>query len=396
MQKKELDESYEKAIQLLLDCSTKYGFIAAKNKTNNGNYDRIWARDSMICSIAAVMTNNKQLILTAKRSLQTLLKYQHEQGEIVSNVDPNTDAVSFGGTAGRVDSNLWFLIGFSQYVKKTKDYNFAKKYFQKFRKTIHLVRIHEFNNKGLIYVPMTGDWADEYIQEGYVLYDQLLYYQAFKEYDYLRKIMKAELKHDPKEKYEKIGQSIQENFWLQKRNQAKSYNKVVFGRSLKNKKSYFKPYFNPGGYGEYFDLFANSLAILTKLTNIAQEKQITSFVNKEFDKYIPAFHPVITKSNPNWKILQANYGAKFRNKPYEYHNGGIWPMVMGFYAASQKDKGKKYLQGISELNKKKEWNFNENFHGKTYAPKGTEFQAWSAAGEVIAYEACMKNKKVFK
>jgi hypothetical protein len=32
----------------------------------------------------------------------------------------------------------------------------------------------EFNGKHLVYVPQSGDWADEYVQHGYVLYDQLL------------------------------------------------------------------------------------------------------------------------------------------------------------------------------------------------------------------------------
>ena len=32
----------------------------------------------------------------------------------------------------------------------------------------------EFNGKHLLYVPQSGDWADEYIQHGYILFDQLL------------------------------------------------------------------------------------------------------------------------------------------------------------------------------------------------------------------------------
>jgi hypothetical protein len=38
----------------------------------------------------------------------------------------------------------------------------------------------EFNNKGLLYVPLSGNWADEYITDGYVLYDQLLRVWALK------------------------------------------------------------------------------------------------------------------------------------------------------------------------------------------------------------------------
>ena len=47
-------------------------------------------------------------------------------------------------------------------------------------KTLFLLGAWEFNNRGLLYVPETGDWADEYIHNGYVLYDQLLYLQALR------------------------------------------------------------------------------------------------------------------------------------------------------------------------------------------------------------------------
>ena len=32
----------------------------------------------------------------------------------------------------------------------------------------------EFNGKQLMYVPQGADWADEYLQHGYILFDQLL------------------------------------------------------------------------------------------------------------------------------------------------------------------------------------------------------------------------------
>ncbi|NUR33686.1 MAG: fructofuranosidase/invertase, partial [Gemmatimonadaceae bacterium] len=32
----------------------------------------------------------------------------------------------------------------------------------------------EYNGRHLLYVPVGGDWADEYVYEGYVLHDQVL------------------------------------------------------------------------------------------------------------------------------------------------------------------------------------------------------------------------------
>lgn len=380
---------YQKTVSFLKSCSNSYGFLASKKKSNKGNYDRLWARDSMICGLAGIMSGDEVLIKIMKKSLLTLMKFQHNQGEIPSNVDPIAKKVSFGGSSGRVDAQLWFLIGFGQYVKKTKDISFAKKYYSKFHKTIHLVRIYEFNHKSLIYVPQSGDWADEYLQEGYILYDQLLYLQAFKEFLYLQKLLKKSFAKT-KEKVERIEEAIQINFWLKKTNIKKAFNPCVYEKHMDKQKEYFLPFFHTNKYGSYFDLFGNSLAILLGIANVSQKRGIFSHA-ATFD-IPPAFSPVITKKHHLWKQLINNYSVIFRNYPYEYHNGGIWPMVLGFYAAAKKDIT--IYKKIQELNSKNNWEFNEVYHGKTKKPIGVAYQAWSAAGAIIAYCA-IKGNKVF-
>ncbi len=386
---------YNKALELLHNCSTKHGFLAAQNKTDNGNYDRVWARDSMICGIAAIISEDKKLIKTLKNSLKTLMKYQHKQGEIPSNVDPLKKQVSYGGTAGRVDAQLWFLIGFGQYIRKTKDVEFLNKHMPSFEKTINLVQIYEFNHKNLIYIPKTGDWADEYIQDGYVLYDQVLYYQAFKEYAELLKNLKKSNKK-AKDKAENIRETIRQNYWLDKKNLEKAFHKNLFKRYADKKYEYFLPFFNPSKYGTHFDLFANSLTILCGIADEKQTKKVHKFVDN-LKKTPPCFFPVITKRDILWKELENNYGKSFRNNPYEYHNGGIWPMTLGFYSASSSNKnGKnKVCNMIDELNKKRNWEFNEVFHGRSKRPHGTPYQAWSAAGAIIAHQSIENNKEVF-
>lgn len=377
-----VDVGYDQALSLLISSSNKYGFLASVKKTNKGNYNRLWARDSMICGLAGIMSGDERLIKIMKKSLLTLMKFQHEQGEIPSNIDPIKKHISFGGSSGRVDAQLWFLIGFGQYVKKTKDVSFAKKYFPKFHKTIHLVRIYEFNHKNLIYIPQSGDWADEYLQEGYVLYDQLLYLQAFKEFLYLQKLLRKTFTKT-KEKVERIEEAIRVNFWLKKTNIKEAFNPRVYEKSLEKQKEYFLPFFHTNKYGSYFDLFGNSLALLLDVASSSQRNAIIRHAN-QFD-IPPAFSPVITKKHHLWKQLINNYSVTFRNNPHEYHNGGIWPMVAGFYAAATKDSA--LYEKMQELNAKNNWEFNEVYHGKTKKPIGVPHQAWSAAGAIIAYNA---------
>jgi hypothetical protein len=41
-------------------------------------------------------------------------------------------------------------------------------------RAVHCLGAIEYNGRHLMYVPTGGNWADEYIFEGYILYDQVL------------------------------------------------------------------------------------------------------------------------------------------------------------------------------------------------------------------------------
>jgi glycogen debranching enzyme len=89
--------------------------------------------------------------------------------------------------------------------------------------------------------------------------------------------------------------------------------------------------------------------------------------------------------------------------PYQYHNGGIWPFIGGFYVtalvkAGRIDDAYKNLVKLAEANrrgKKVEWEFNEWLHGITGNPMGIVKQAWSAGMFIFAYEI-FKNNKIRK
>ncbi len=403
------ETSYEKSVELLKRCLTKDGFTASLN--GNDKYKRIWGRDSMICSLATLLTDDKNLIRGAKYSLKTLIKFQHKHGQIPSNVDVKNKKVSYGGSTGRVDAILWFLVGFVEYIKKTNDLNFLKKNYKKFKRAYELLTLYEFNNKGFIYIPLSGDWADEYIQEGYVLYDELLYLKSIEGFIYLRK--KLHKKIDKLENKRKdLRKKILINFIPEKKNKSSEevYDSILFNKTLNKKKfktPYLLPYFNPSDYGFRFDGFANSLALALGILPKEKEKKLIKYVKKNFSRntkfLIPAFYPVITKTDPDWSKLKENYSVKFRNVPHEYHNGGLWPMITGFFAAGltkfDKKEAKKYLGGINYANsrsrEKKQWGFSEFLNSENFSPKGTAFQAWSAAAGIIAYKTVIEGRKLF-
>jgi glycogen debranching enzyme len=118
---------------------------------------------------------------------------------------------------------------------------------------------------------------------------------------------------------------------------------------------------------------------------------------------LPAFHPVITPKDEDWEDLQMTFSYTFKNKPYEYHNGGLWPLVTGFYAADlalrgREDLARRYLEGVHRANSLEMdgelWGFPEYLHGKKHTPEGTHPQGWSAAAAVLAQKA-LEGKPVF-
>lgn len=398
-------EGYEQAVSLLYRCCSKDGFLASP--TDRTNYRRIWGRDGSILGLAALMSGERELINTFGRTLRTLAKYQGPHGEIPSNVDTQTQRISYGGMAGRVDADLWFLIGCGEYWRATGDEAFLGDLLPAMEKTLFLLGAWEFNNRGLLYIPQTGDWADEYLQHGYVLYDQLLYHQAKRTMLDIHEHLHGSPDHALKENASRLKRLIQANYWMEEGEGAPEevYHDVIYDKgkrvSCDCKGRYWLSYFSPHGYGYRFDAFANTLASLLDVADEPRRERVDEYIEGELNHQkiplLPAFYPAITPvDEDDWQDLKMTFTHTFKNRPHEYHNGGLWPMITGFYAADLVRRGKRdaaetYVKGIHEANslemEGKAWSFPEYLHGKEYTPGGTMHQGWSAAGAVIGQKA---------
>ena len=205
-------DAYQQALALMHRCLTVDGFLASP--TPSANYRRIWARDGMIISLAALLTDDIELQRGCKQTLETLAQYQGPHGEIPSNVDTITNRISYGGTTGRVDANLWYIIGCAEYWQASGDDEFIERVYPVLEKVRYLVGAWEFNNRGLLYVPQAGDWADEYLQSGYVLYDQLLYLQAQRSLYRIQTHIQGTEDHQFLERIAHLKHLIRDNYWL--------------------------------------------------------------------------------------------------------------------------------------------------------------------------------------
>jgi GH15 family glucan-1,4-alpha-glucosidase len=386
------DINYIKAIELLRNCSSSEGFLASAQ--NISNYKRVWARDGVICGLAALASGDEDLIATFKKTLETLANNQHHNGTIPSNVMTNGDVieVSYGGLAGRVDTVTWFIIGICQYAFYKKDIAFVKKYDSNIQKCLQLLEAWEFNNKHLLYVPLSGNWADEYITDGYVLYDQLLRIWALKSYNHFTK---SDLIVS---KIEKISEQIEINFTpnsVGEKYHEKAYNEATI-------QEFMPCSFSPAGYKTQFDAFANSLALILNIGNQDFQNSILEHAIKLSNgrplQLIPAFWPPIQEQDLDWNLLKNNCKYEFRNYPNEFHNGGSWSMVNGFFGLALLSKEKnsdaaKILNAINEANSIENFSFYENFNSETKAPNGVPFCAWSGAATVMLHQSIHTNFK---
>jgi GH15 family glucan-1,4-alpha-glucosidase len=386
---------YKKAIELLKQCSCEHGFYASLEK--KANYKRIWSRDGVIMGLAALVAEDKKLIQTFRNNLDTLLRYQGRQGEIPSNVSPESEKVSYGRLAGRVDASLWYVIGCGKYYQHNKDESFLDKHYPGVCKTVSLLECWEFNEKDFIFVPESGDWADEMPRRGYLLYDQVLYFLALGEFVKIKRARKESYKYW-EEKRKRLGRKIEVNFWPNKvcaRDQKYIYHKPTH-KGLWGKHDFWLEAFSSGS--ERFDALGNILAIISGFSTKAQNKKIVEYISRTFqDGLVPAFHPIIFQEDEEWRRLQANYSFEFKNKPYLSQNGGLWPLVNGFYVMALRQMGEEeladnYLEKITKANylhkqANEKWGFYEYLHGKNNTPEGVSNMGWSAASQILAFKS---------
>lgn len=381
-------EGYERSVALLRRAATPYGFVASVQDVTN--YQRVWTRDGVITGLAALLTGEEALIHTFRDTLLTVFGHQHPAGFFPSNVDPQTGKASYGGNCGRVDNVSWAVIGLLGHARATGSGELAERFAPHVQRALAVLDAWEFNGKGLVYVPQSGNWADEYVQHGYVLYDQLLRVWALEgAAHYYRR-------DDWREKAAAIRRLIVLNYWNGAAGPAELYAPNLVHQLREAPDRFWLMGFNPARVYSQFDLAANALALLLNVGTEDQRTGVLGYLREQLDArafLLPAFAPAIEYGDALMSELAHNYAYTFRNLPHEFHNGGLWPVWNGLLAGALRQRGEAaladrltgYLHEANRLNTGGEtWGFYENFHGVTRAPIGVQYCTWSAAGAIIA------------
>ena len=407
-----VDEAYENALDVLRSCATPVGFKASALAKG---YPQVWGRDAPITSLGALVTNDAELIHCARASLETLGSKQTELGMIHLNVDTRTGEVTTEN-AGAVDANLWFIFGHYAYFEASSDSDFLKSAWPKLEKALLWLRYQDMNACGLIEVPEAGDWADLFAVRYNVLYDNVLYYGVLRAMAHLAAVL-----GNSAGKYEDLASDVMIKLnllmWLDR-----PWDPREFGEQLQRLKEmrlewfllyqntatltetpYYLPWVGFREFGHVFDGFGNVLAILFGLADEIRTCSILEYIHAAGANHpypLKAFYPPIYPGDRDWREY---YRSRNLNLPNQYHNGGIWPFLGGFYVAALVKAGKadraeealELLAKVNQLGKTREWEFNEWHHGLSGRPMGYPLQAWSAGMFIFAMHAVSTGRTPF-
>ncbi|HYW50739.1 MAG TPA: glycoside hydrolase 100 family protein [Gemmatimonadaceae bacterium] len=360
------------AVTLLRTLSGPGGIHASHSGT--ANYRAVFARDGVMAGIAGLLLHDDAITAGLVRTLEGLRDTQGTEGQVASNFEMRAGAspqVSFGSLAPRIDGATWYLLGVALAARRgvinPDDFE------ESVRAAVRVLDALEYNGRHLIYVPTGGNWADEYIYDGYILYDQVLRAWA------LRLLAVTYEEHGWSEKAAKIAARIDDGFWPEHR--STSCHPVAS--------------FSPVNRRHIFDLAACSLLALSDIapTMSAAALEWISATFLRPGALPPAFHPVIHEGDADWDALSQYHLHGFRNRPHEYHNGGIWPIWLGWLALALAHTGRRAdlaqltTLAAAQLTRTPTYDFEEYFHGATGASLGTPQMAYSATGIVFLEHA---------
>ncbi len=392
--------TYSKALELIRANLTPYGIAAAypAGTDEKTTYATLFPRDIGVACLGLIASKQDDLIKAAKISLKNLVASQSVRGQFPQNYEPDT-GIAHWWMPGTIDGTLWWSIGFLEYVRQTDD----KKFYEKYKKNLELaftwLTFQDTNNDYLLEQGVAAGWDDEMPRHGTVLYTNALWYWLVN----LR--IAVENRGDLEDLRGRIYEGVNTLLWAHKSddrthayipNNRYTQENVYAATMIEwsNSQAVYLPYYL--GYSAHrefemrCDVYGNILACLVGLADAKKAQLFTDFVfrsgiNQPFP--VKVLYPPIYPGETDWR----SYMAKGRqNYPWQYHNGGIWPYVGGFWVwwLNKYDKSLAHneLTRLAQANELNSYEFNEYLHGQFGTPMGIARQSWSLTMFIKAYK----------
>jgi glycogen debranching enzyme len=349
-------------------------------------YTSIFGRDAAVCAIGMALSDDGLLLNEAATGLNTLAEHQAPNGQIPKFVDVQKQEADFW-YLGCIDSTLWWLIGIAfvdAQLGGSEGAGLARRHAKRIRLAVQWLLAQEHQRFFLLQQNEASDWADIMPRSGFVLYTNALWYCV-------KRLYGVSHSGETRDNFNALFHPFSAK--LAEYRRARLLNNYVLTQA-KNRALYLS-FVNFSFFGEEGDVFGNVLAVLLGLADTrASTRTLTALSEQDVADPYPVrvvTHPITQRS-----MLWRPYMERHRqNHVWQYHNGGIWPMVGGFWVAALVESGR-HAQARTELLKwaracaVKNWSFAEWLHGRTLAPRGMPGQSWNAAGFLIAQNAVLR------
>jgi hypothetical protein len=326
------------------------------------------------------VSGDKQLQSAAVTGLRTLAEHQAPNGQIAKFVDLKRQEADFW-YLGCIDSTLWWLIALAVLDRRCQPSVLLRQYSKRIQLAIQWLLAQEHQRFFLLQQNEASDWADIMPRSGFVLYTNALWYLV-------KAVYGVSHLEETRANFNGLFHPFSAGLPLYRR--ARLLNDYVLsgGRD----RDLYLSFVNFSFFGEEGDVFGNVLAVLCDLTDpAATARTLDALIKARAADPYPVrvvTHP-IKESSSLWRPYMARHG---QNHIWQYHNGGIWPMVGGFWicalaSAGRIDRARSDLQKMAQACARGRWAFREWFHGRTLTPRGMPGQSWNAAAFLMAEDA---------
>ena len=347
-------------------------------RTAGWGYPEPYTRDLMIAALGVLVSGQQSLIDQLRRVLETLASNQTPRGHVTSLVHDPKDV-------GASDTTPLFLLTTAIYRRFCGEDEFLVPAVER---ALSWMDHQSPNDDVMVAQQPTSDWRDEQWVPGHGLYVNAVVY------GYLR-LLRRDEKAD---RLRTLMNGLAVTGGIKQQH-------GPAGLMLRD-----RPHYALWAYkvfaSERFDLLGNSLAVLTGVASPATSEAMVDWVEHECKAMTaagrlagelpPNLFPYIQPGEPEW-----HNRYQYFNQPGEYHNGGIWPFICGFYvaalvAAGRHELAERKLLALAELNRLRReadvaYGFNEWVHAWTATPRGQDWQSWSAAMFLYAAE-CVERR----
>jgi len=374
-----LAECHRRSVELLHRNLTPAGVLAATPgpRAQRFGYTAIFARDQAICSLAMALSGDRELRRQAAGGLATLGEHQAQNGQIPKFVNVDRREADFW-YVGCIDATLWYLIAVAHLDALGAPRGLARAHAGQTGRALDWLAAQEHPSFNLLQQNEASDWADIMPRSGFVLYTNALWHHVKRLYG---------LPDAPatRTSFNALFHPFSARAGLSRR----AHLLAEYPRRRARDRDLYLSFVNLTLFGDEGDVFGNLLAVLFGLPSGRTGDRIMralAAARGHDDFPVRTVVRPIRASDALWRPYMARHR---QNLAWQYHNGGIWPMVGGFWvtalvASGRLGAARRELLKLARSCALGNWRFTEWLHGRTLAMRGMAGQSWSAAGYLLA------------